>query len=388
MHVRKHTRFCQQSENTLPDRSMFTICDGLEVPRRKRDTLPDRSMFTICGGREVPCPGCGYVHHPAVGRREERGVTDSGRSLFTSCGGRARDPDGCEYVHHLAVVGRTRRHEHADFSLRFLPRAARARLLATNSMLPLDAERDLLRMAGGIHGPPLPGISDVEESLRTLPEIIAQPWDIKRGDKFDVFDLRNLRRLEKLQRRARINWRAPRCATFSRAREKPTPGRRGWPARSEQEPYGITSGPGALTAAQLQALDPDTQMCVQAIRACIEDHKAGRGFVFEHPGNSLAFFLPEMVELMSMPGVIQVPLTACLFEGGGRRKHTRLVTNIPELQALHGMCSSAAVCDRTGEAHLPWTKQDANGHAVYLAEEESEYNEGFCQTAAAAMVFT
>ena len=57
-------------------------------------------------------------------------------------------------------------------------------------------------MAGGIHGPPLPGISDVEESLRTLPEIIAQPWDSKRGDKSDVLDFKNLRWLEKLQRRA------------------------------------------------------------------------------------------------------------------------------------------------------------------------------------------
>ena len=203
----------------------------------------------------------------------------------------------------------------------------------TNSMIPQEIEEQLVAM-GGRHGPMIPGTTDAEEALRTLPEIVAQPWDKLRGERYNTQEERNRRRLERLQRRSRVNWRAPRCATFSRARGIPRAGRRAWPVRSDAEPKGIRWGAGALSQEQLDGLEEDTNMFLQAVEDCKRDLLEGRGFVLEHPGSSIAWMLPEAIELLNLPGVYQVDLHACLFEGGDRRKHTKLVTNIPELRTL------------------------------------------------------
>ena len=73
-------------------------------------------------------------------------------------------------------------------------------------------------------GPAVTPATLIEEEIRTLPSIIEQPWDILRGDKFDVLDPRNRQRQRKKQGKIRILHFGPRCATFSRIREIPVPG--------------------------------------------------------------------------------------------------------------------------------------------------------------------
>ena len=67
-------------------------------------------------------------------------------------------------------------------------------------------------------GPAVTPTSVIEEEIRTLPTIIEQPWDILRGDKFDVTDKQNRKRQSRKQQKVRICSFGPRCATFSRIR--------------------------------------------------------------------------------------------------------------------------------------------------------------------------
>ena len=127
------------------------------------------------------------------------------------------------------------------------------------------------------------------------------------------------------------------------------------------------------------AIEPDTRMAVESLLDCIEDHKNGRAFSWEHPGGSMALRLAEAVRLMGMPGVIVVEFHACMFEGGRRRKWTILITNIEELAALRLTCTGKERCSRTGLPHAPWEEKSDDGAISFLHNEEAEYSWGFCK---------
>ena len=80
-----------------------------------------------------------------------------------------------------------------------------------------------------------------------------------------------------------------------------------------------------------------------ALELCIEQHQAGRLFMFEHPAGASTWSTKMMQEIANLPGVELVDFDFCMagmktVEASGRRAHakkrTRVLTNSPSLQLL------------------------------------------------------
>ena len=207
----------------------------------------------------------------------------------------------------------------------------------------------------GLSSPSIPGTSAIEEEIRTLPHVVRQPRDLKRGDRHNMLLRRNLEQHRRQSKKTRANWRAPDCSTFTLARLIRRRGVQARPLRTREQPYGIRSGPGALTAKELEDLEPHTRMMVDSLNSCIIDVREGRATILESPADAITWALDEAIELYNMPGVVDILLDNCMF-GGLRRKGTRLRTNVPELIQLFCLCKGPmlGICDRTGQMHLPW----------------------------------
>lgn len=89
-----------------------------------------------------------------------------------------------------------------------------------------------------------------------------------------------------------------------------------------------------MSAKSTKRLRDDTTMADMSVEGCLRARKSQKIFSLEHPGRSLALHLPSWQELMRQDGVFRVDYTACMFEGGGRRKAQVLIVNRDEFKAL------------------------------------------------------
>ena len=80
---------------------------------------------------------------------------------------------------------------------------------------------------------------------------VREPWDLERGDRFDVF--KNAARLDRELELAELAHFAPNCGTFSRARERPIKGVKfpPKPLRSDSFPEGL---PGLSVAIKRESI--------------------------------------------------------------------------------------------------------------------------------------
>lgn len=207
--------------------------------------------------------------------------------------------------------------------------------------------------------------------------IVSEPWDILRGK--DVFGSRA--ELETAVASSALTHWAPNCATFSRAREIPIKGVRNAPVplRSEDFPTGIPAELSRLKRKARERLAADTAMADMAASLALEAHGRGRLFSLEHPGRSIALFLPSWQALLSQEGVQRVDYTTCMFEGSRRRKVQVLICNHPAFLAMGRVCAGGSRCGRTGERHLRWRPAVTAGRVVqFTTGDEREYPAGFC----------
>jgi len=211
-----------------------------------------------------------------------------------------------------------------------------------------------------------------------------EPWDLLRG--FDVFRDRDA--LDDVLSEAFLHSWAPNCATYSRAREIPLKGIRNppKPIRSEIHPEGIPDEVRKMSKKQRQRLDQDTDMANLAAERCMRAWESGKVFTLEHPARSLARNLPSWKKLQSLPGVLCIEYSTCMFEGSRRKKKQVLITNGEDFESeIHRVCQGNKRCDRTGQNHLKW-KPVVSGSKViqFTTGEEREYPVGFCRSYAKA----
>ena len=176
---------------------------------------------------------------------------------------------------------------------------------------------------------------------------------------------------------------APNCSTFSRARERPIPGVKNppRPLRSEEEPMGIPKEMHSLPPAKRRKVLDDTKMAVMSAEKCIEAHDGGKKFSLEHPGNSLARYLPSWAELESREGFFSTEYHTCMFEPCERKKFQRLIHNhLPLDQHIGRRCEGKNICSRTGKPHKDWRPKVSQGKVISFATgDEREYPRGFCE---------
>ena len=213
---------------------------------------------------------------------------------------------------------------------------------------------------------------------------VLEPWDLLRGkDVFRDCDLLT----DDLSEAFLHHW-APNCATYSRAREIPIKGilNPPRPIRSEIHPEGIPDEIQKMSKKQRVRLEQDTEMANLAAEKCIEAAVSGKAFSLEHPARSLARHLPSWKKLQSLPGVLCVDYTTCMFEGSRRKKKQVLITNRSEFQReIHRVCHGSKRCDRTGMNHLRWKPATAGSKVIqFTTGEEREYPVGFCKSYALA----
>ena len=175
---------------------------------------------------------------------------------------------------------------------------------------------------------------------------------------------------------------APNCSTFSRARERPIPGVSNppRPLRSEKEPAGIQTELKLLPPSKRRKVEDDTRMANLSAEKCIEAHEKGKKFSLEHPGNSLARFLPSWSKLENSEGVLSTEYHTCMFSPCERKKFQRLIHNHPPLALVIGQkCDGKDVCTRTGRRHKDWRPKVKGGRVVsFSTGEEREYPLEFC----------
>ena len=80
-------------------------------------------------------------------------------------------------------------------------------------------------------------------------------------------------------------------------------------------------------------------------RACSD---RGVLWTIENPANSWFWYLPPVIELLGLPGVIDTVHHACMH-GGARKKLQRWRGNFTELRELDRLCDG-------GHEHAPWTR--------------------------------
>ena len=162
------------------------------------------------------------------------------------------------------------------------------------------------------------------------------------------------------------------CGTASRAREihdRPGLPR---PLRTPTEPWGRTD----------VVLDKQEEMRVKAANAVYRtalrliERCTARGvrWVIENPFNSLLWYIPEYVKLLSLPGVFDACYHACMV-GGNRAKRQRLRGTEPSINIVNELW-----CDGSHK-HEPWRQ----GTALMTAT-EAEYPLKFCRMLAAKFV--
>ena len=261
-----------------------------------------------------------------------------------------------------------------------IPRGARKTLLFSGGDITAGIRTELRGKLQGLVSPTLPSTSSIEEEIRCLPDVIRMPWDLKRGPKFDMLIKRNKERYVRQRQSNRLNWEAPDCSTFSKAREISRPGAPPCPLRSIEEPYGITYGPYALNDQQMEDLKPHTDMMVTSLEGCIDDVLAGRAALLESPIEAYTWALQEAIKFAALPGVLDVLTDNCML-GGDRKKGSRLRTNVPEFAQLSFFCSGdfEGICDRTGVLHKPYYQAEG---AQLFAKDEAEYPDLMCDKVA------
>ena len=204
------------------------------------------------------------------------------------------------------------------------------------------------------------------------------PWDLLRGR--DVFK-DSVELEQELDDSALAHW-APNCATFSRAREIPiknvtNPPR---PLRSTEHPAGVPAELLLLSKKSLKRLRDDTRMADMAAENCLKRHRRNQKFTLEHPGRSIALFLPSWKKLREEEGVMEIFYHTCCFEGSRRKKFQVLITNEESFVEFMGKtCQGTKFCTRTGERHLKWRPTvDAGRVTQFQTGDEREYPRGFC----------
>ena len=86
----------------------------------------------------------------------------------------------------------------------------------------------------------------------------------------------------------------------------------------------------------------------------VKQSMAGRGFILEHPGPASSWDLPSVQEMMGLPGAQVASFAQCRYglrgpEGKLMRKHTKLLSNIPQIMTeFHG---KNCQCARNGDTH-------------------------------------
>ena len=123
-----------------------------------------------------------------------------------------------------------------------------------------------------------------------------------------------------------------------------------------------------------------------AAERCMRAWESGKVFTLEHPARSLARNLPSWKKLQSLPGVLCIEYSTCMFEGSRRKKKQVLITNGEDFESeIHRVCLGNKRCDRTGQNHLKW-KPVVSGSKViqFTTGEEREYPVGFCRSYAKA----
>ena len=75
-----------------------------------------------------------------------------------------------------------------------MPRAARCHFLFTNKSMGEDVAKEIVDALQSRIAPPFPPVDHVEEELRTMPEVVLQPWDIVRSGRCDVMQEKNRKR--------------------------------------------------------------------------------------------------------------------------------------------------------------------------------------------------
>ena len=261
-----------------------------------------------------------------------------------------------------------------------IPRGARTKLLFSSGEITAEIASEMRCQLQSRYSPTTPGTTDIEEEIRTLPHVVRPPWDILRGEKYDMSLFRNRARHLRLRRRNRGNWDGPDCSSFSRAREIRRPGVFCRPLRTLEQPYGIFEGPGALSAQEIMDLESKTVMMQTSFTACKEDAMEGRAAFTEQPDESIAWAMREAVAFLEVEGVFDVLFDHCPY-GGKRKKGTRVRCNVAEMQQLEWFCSGShqGICDFTGLPHAAWfTPSTGRLHS----EEEAEYPGDLCATIA------
>jgi hypothetical protein len=71
-------------------------------------------------------------------------------------------------------------------------------------------------------------------------------------------------------------------------------------------------------------------------------HARGIVFVIEHPRNSAAWRLPETQSLKSLPGMYEVCVHMCEYDGP-TKKPTLLLSNAPWIRHMQSKCSGGHV---------------------------------------------
>lgn len=170
---------------------------------------------------------------------------------------------------------------------------------------------------------------------------------------------------------------APPCGTATRARERPLPrhlqqaGHKALaPLRSEQYP----GGPPGLEGVDKERVDAANKLCRLTAEVCQWASLHTVFWCIENPANSWFWFMPEIAQLLQLPGAQDVVFHNCMH-GGSRDKATRFRTNVAELQ------QPAVLCDKQHE-HLPWGVEWKDGRLAYATAEETAYPYLLCDRVA------
>lgn len=161
---------------------------------------------------------------------------------------------------------------------------------------------------------------------------------------------------------------APPCGTASRARErrlsKHYHGPK--PLRTEQSPCGVEGlvGDDLTRVSQANKL---YMLCAEVFRYCVQEDIF---VVLENPRRSLFWWIPEVNDLLKLPGVFDKEYNACMH-GGERFKQQTLRTNVPELQHMAGECDES-------HEHQPYQVKKGE----FSTADEAVYPWQFCRTVA------
>ena len=163
------------------------------------------------------------------------------------------------------------------------------------------------------------------------------------------------------------------CGTASRAREIPGPGMPR-PLRTTSEPWGRTDIQFTATEAERMSKANAIYRAGLAVIAWCTSKNVG--WAIENPFNSLLWYLPEHVKLLSVPGARDVCYHACMV-GGKRAKRQRLRGTELSMKVVDELW-----CDGSHK-HEPWRQG-----TTLMTATEAEYPHKFCRMIAVEFVKT